>query len=173
MGTFWRFWRFSAKTVCNPALPGNPSLAEKTVHHPPGVISEVLPRVDLGPGHAGSTKSTLGMTSEMTPMGGVPFSLLAWIPGGQDCTPFSQEIPKISKKCPKQPPGAIRGPPPPNLYLYKNFRRTTTSPKVVFFNPVPILGLKKHHFGALAGTRKKIIEVQDKKRAKRGVNPPK
>ena len=33
--------------------------AEKTVHHPSGVISEVLPRVDLGPRHAGSAKLTL------------------------------------------------------------------------------------------------------------------
>ena len=51
------------------------------------------------------------------------------------------------------------------------FRRATTSPKMVFFNPIPILGLKKHHFGAPVGTRKKFIEVHDKKRAKKGVPP--
>ena len=44
-------------------------LAEKTVHLPSGVISEVLPRVDLGPRHAGSAKLTLGRTSEMTQEG--------------------------------------------------------------------------------------------------------
>ena len=39
----------------------------------------------------------------------------------------------------------------------------------IFLNAALILGLKKHHFGAWAGTRKKIIEVQDKKREKMGV----
>ena len=60
---------------------------------------------------------------------------------------------------------------PPNLYLYNFFGEPLQAPKWCFFDPVPILGLKKHHFGALAGTRKKIIEVQDKKRVKRG-DPP-
>ena len=53
--------------------------AEKTVQHPSGVISEALPRVYLCPRHAGSAKYTLGSTSEMTPKGVVPFSLLACI----------------------------------------------------------------------------------------------
>ena len=43
--------------------------AEKTAHRPSGIISGVLPRVELGPGHAGSAKLTLGRTSEMTPDG--------------------------------------------------------------------------------------------------------
>ena len=79
---------------------------------------------------------------------------------------------KSLKKGGTPPRGAICGPPPPNLYLYIFFRRATTSPKVMFFNPVPILGLKKHHFEAPTGTRKKIIEVQDKKHAKKGYPPP-
>ena len=40
---------------------------------------------------------------------------------------------------------------------------------MVFFNPVAILGFKKDHFRPWAGIRKKIIEVQDKKRKKMGI----
>ena len=29
LGTFWRFWGFPVKTVCNPGLPGNPSQQRK------------------------------------------------------------------------------------------------------------------------------------------------
>ena len=72
-------------------------------HHPSGIISEVLPRVDfvlpacLGP------KSTLGRTSEMTPDGWCTiFSAGLDSLGGQYGTPFSPEIPKIAKKCPKR-----------------------------------------------------------------------
>ena len=36
--------------------PREHKLSEKTVHLPSGAISEVLPRVDLGPRHAGSAK---------------------------------------------------------------------------------------------------------------------
>ena len=97
LGTLWRFRGFPGQNgglrECKPA--------EKTVHHPSGVISEVLPRVNLGLRHAGSAKLTLGRTSEMTPEG--------W------CTVFSagldsltclahsfhREIPKIAKKCTK------------------------------------------------------------------------
>ena len=81
--------------------PKESKSAEKTVHHPSGG-SEVLPRVDLGLRHAGSAKSTLGRTSEITPKGrGAVFSADLDSLGGQDCTLFSPEIPKISKKCPK------------------------------------------------------------------------
>ena len=48
-GTFWRFWRFPGEN----GVPDRPAkeckLAEKTVHRPSVVISEVLPRVDLEP----------------------------------------------------------------------------------------------------------------------------
>ena len=43
--------------------------AEKTVHLPSGVISEVLPRVDFALPACLGPKSTLGRTSEMTPEG--------------------------------------------------------------------------------------------------------
>ena len=63
---------------------------------------------------------------------------------------------KVAKGGGVTPPmGDIRAPPPPILYLYNFFWTATTSPKMVFLNPVVILGLKKHHFGARAGTRKK------------------
>ena len=42
---------------------------------------------------------------------------------------------------------------------------------MVFFNPVPILGLKKHHFEAPAGTRKKIMRYKIKNVQKRGYPP--
>ena len=81
MGTFWRVWGFSVNPVCTPGLPWNPSQQRKRYTTHRGVISGVLPRVDLDPRHAGSTKSTLGRTYEMTPPKvGVPFSLLTWIP---------------------------------------------------------------------------------------------
>ena len=64
------------KTVCTPK---ESQPAEKAVHPSSGVISEVLPRVNLGLRHAGSAKSTLGSASEMTPDRGVPFPLLIWI----------------------------------------------------------------------------------------------
>ena len=61
---FGHFGGFPVEAVCKES-----KLAEKTVHHLSGVISEVLKRVDLGPRHAGSAKSTLWRTSEMTPDG--------------------------------------------------------------------------------------------------------
>ena len=77
--------------------------ADKTVHHPSGVISEVLPRANLGPGHARSTKLTLGRTSEMTPEGWCTvFSAGLDSLGGQYGTPFPPEITKIAKKCPQR-----------------------------------------------------------------------
>ena len=93
--------------------------------------------------------------------------------GGQECTPFSPEIPHNGQNGPKTPQKGVY---PPFctffiLYLYNFFPGASRSPKMVFFYPNMGTGLKKHHFGALAGTRNKIIEVQDKKRAKRGVPP--
>ena len=99
---FWAlfsdFGVFPVKTECNPALPGNPSQQRKrhTTHQG---SSQVLPRVNLGRGHAGSAKLTLGRTSARTPDGWCTvFSAGLDFLGGQDCTPFS---PKIPKKCPK------------------------------------------------------------------------
>ena len=75
-----------------------------------------------------------------------------------------QKVPKIA------PRGAIRGPPPPNLYLYNFFRRATTSPKVAFFYPrCQFRILKKKSLWALGRHQEKIIEVQDKKREKMGI----
>ena len=101
-GHFLEIFGISGETVCNPGLPGNPSQQRKR-HTGLRVISEVLPRVDLGPRHTGRAKSTLGRTSEMTLEGRCTvFSADLDSLGGQDCTPFSPEIPKISKKYPKQ-----------------------------------------------------------------------
>ena len=80
LGHFGHLLGFPVKTVCNLSLPRNPSQQRKRYTAYDGVISELLQRVDLGLRHAGRPKSTLGNTSEMTPMGGIPFSLQAWIP---------------------------------------------------------------------------------------------
>ena len=67
--------------------------------------------------------------------------------------------------------GAICAPLLPSCTSINFFGEPLHAPKWCFFNPVVILGLKKHHFGARAGTRKKSIEVQDKNRAKKGGTP--
>ena len=105
LGTFWRFWGFPVKTVCNPGLPGNPSQQRKRYTDLRG---SVLPRVDFAIPVCLGPKSSLGRTSERTPEGrcAVLSADLDSL-GGQDCTPFSPQISKISKKCPKQ------GYPPP------------------------------------------------------------
>ena len=95
--------------------------------------------------------------------------------GDQSGTPFSPKIPKIAKKVPKigVPPGCYTWPPLlPSCTSIIFFGEPLQAPKWCFFNAVPILGFKKKHLcGAPAGTRKKIIEVQDKKRVKRGYPP--
>ena len=60
-------------------------------------------------------------------------------------------------------------PPPPSCTSIFFFGEPLQAPKWCFFNSH--MGVKKHHFGAPAGTRNKIIEVQDKKRAKKGGTP--
>ena len=62
LGTFWQFWEFTVKKVCQTGLPEDASQQRKR-YHPSWVISETLPRVYLGPGHAGSAKYTLGRAS--------------------------------------------------------------------------------------------------------------
>ena len=69
LGTLWRFRGFPSQNGVPDRHPRECKPAEKTVHHSSGVISEVLPTVNLGLGHAGSAKLTLGRTSEMTPEG--------------------------------------------------------------------------------------------------------
>ena len=81
----------------------------------------------------------------------------------------------LPEKLVKTAPGCYTWFPPPLLPSCTSiifFGEPPHAPKWCFFNPVVILGLKKHHFGARAGTRKKIIEVQDKNRAKKGGYPP-
>ena len=108
---------------------------------PTGVISEVLPRVDLGPGHAGRAKSTLGRASEMAPDGWYTvFSASLDSLGGQDCAPFSA---KIAQKCPQWPRGSLAGllPPPPDLIHYKLFVGGPGTPQTpVFLKPLPFWG---------------------------------
>ena len=102
---------------------------EKTIHHPSWAISEALPREYLGPGHffskvrdsmvwegktcpktvflegggynplAESAKLIIGRASEMTPEGWCTVFSAGLHPLGG--TPFSPEIPKFAKKCPK------------------------------------------------------------------------
>ena len=118
------------------------------------------PRVDLGPGHAESAKLTLGRASEMTPDGRYTvFSAGMDSLGGQECTSFSPEIPQNGQNGPKSPPKG--GTPPLHvLYLvplYIFFPGASRSPKMGGFKLQYGNGVKKHHFGAPAGTIKKNI----------------
>ena len=77
--------------------------AEKRIHHPLVVISEVLQRVDFALPACLRLKSTLGRTSEMTPDGGVPFSLLVWIPWEAGMAHrFHRKSPKSPKSAQKE-----------------------------------------------------------------------
>ena len=95
-------------------------------------------------------------------MGGVPFSLLAWIPWeariAQRFHRKAQQMAKMTQNHHK------KGVPPFLhvfiLHLYNFFPGTGRSPKMAFFNPIGT-GLKKHHFGACSGSPKKNIEVHD------------
>ena len=100
----------------------------------------------------------------MTPMGGVVFSAGLDSLGGQECTPFSPEIPHNGQNGPKSPQKGGGGPP-----FFVRFLSCTSiiffmvpvgAPKWCFFNPNMGTGFKKHHFGACIGSPKKIIEVQ-------------
>ena len=99
MVAFWRFWGFSGENGVQSWPPRESKSAEKTVQRPLGVISEVLPRVDFALAVCLGHKSTLGRTSEITLVGGVPFSLLPWEVG--IAHHFHRKSPKIAKKCPK------------------------------------------------------------------------
>ena len=84
LGTFWRFWGFPVKTVCNPGLTGNPSQRKR--------------HTDL---RGSSQRSSRGSIWALDTQGGQnrpSRGPLTWIP----CTPFPPEIPKISKKCPNR-----------------------------------------------------------------------
>ena len=89
MGTLWLFRGFPGQSGVPDRPPRECKPAEKTVHHPSGVISEVLLRVNLGLGHAGSAKLTLRSTSEMTPEGWCTvFSAGLHFLGGLSSTPL-------------------------------------------------------------------------------------
>ena len=75
--------------------------------------------VDLGPGRAGSAKLTLGRASEMTPVFSAGLDSLE----GQECPPFSQEIPHNGQNVPKSPQ---KGGYPP-------FARFYLAPLYIFF----------------------------------------
>ena len=106
LSTFWRFWGFPVKTVCQTGLPGCRP-AEKTVQHPSGVISEALPRVC-----ALDTQGVQNTPSEgplrWPPKGVVPFSLLACILWEASLAHRfhrkSQKSPKVLKKGVTPPP---------------------------------------------------------------------
>ena len=92
LGTFWRLGRFPVKTVCQTGLPEDANQQRKRY------ISEALPRVYLGPGHAGSAKYTLGRTSEMTLEGWSRFLCWLGFPGRPGLhTVFTGNPPKWTK----------------------------------------------------------------------------
>ena len=99
LGTFWRFLGISGENGVPYWPPRESKPADKTVH-PSGVISEVLPRAHFV---LLASRAQIGSrTSGIAPEGRCAvFSASLDSLGGQDCTPFSPEIPKISKKCPK------------------------------------------------------------------------
>ena len=97
-GSFWPFVGISGENGVQSWPPRESKPAGKPVHHPSGVISEVLPRVDLGPRHAGSAKLTHGRTSEMTPDGWCTvFSAGLDSLGGQDSHSFHRKSPRMAK----------------------------------------------------------------------------
>ena len=137
--------------------PPRESQPERENGTPPiGVISDSK----LGPGHAGSAKSTLGRTSEMTPDGGgcTVFSAGLDSLGGLECTPFSPEIPHTGQNGQKSPQ---KGENPPFctffiLYLYIFFLVPVGAPKWCFFNPNMGMGLKNTILGLAVALRKKL-----------------
>ena len=131
LGTFWQFGGFTVKTVSDWS-PRVCKPAEKAVHHPTWVISWALPRVYLGPGHAGSAKYTLGRAPTK---GGVPFSLLACILWETSLAHrFHWKSPKSPKSAQKGPRGSIGGPPlPPSCARIFFFGVRVGPPKVGFF----------------------------------------
>ena len=74
LGHFGHYGGFPVKTVCTPGPPRESKPAETTVHHPSGVISEVLPRVNFALPACPGPKSTLWRTSEMT-----VYRFLCWL----------------------------------------------------------------------------------------------
>ena len=104
LGTFLRFWGISGENGVQSWPPRESKPAEKTIHHPWGVISEVLPRVGFTLPACPWPKYTVGRTSEMTPHGWCTvFSAGLASLGGQKCTPFSPKIPRNGQNGPKSP----------------------------------------------------------------------
>ena len=92
--------KWSKSCIVQSWPPRESTPAEKTVHHPSGAITEAF-RGSIWALDA-QGKSILRRTSEMTPIGGVPFSLLAWIPSeARIAHRFHRKSPKSPKKCPK------------------------------------------------------------------------
>ena len=128
---FGDFGGFTVKTVCNPGLPGNPSQQRKryTTHRGSsqrpsrGSILHSL-RV-YGPNRPS------GGPLKWPPMGGVPFSLLAWIPWeARIAHVFTGNPPKSTKSAQN------RGYPPFFhvffiLYLFNFFPGACPGPKKV------------------------------------------
>ena len=107
MGTFWRFWGFPVKTVCNPGLPGNPSQQRKR-HTDLRGSSHRSSRGSILPSLcAQDPNRPLGGSLRSPPKVGVPFSLLNWIP-------WEAKIAhRFRRKSPKSPKSAKnRGTPP-------------------------------------------------------------
>ena len=84
-------------------------------------------------------------------MGGVPFSLLAWIPWeARIAHRFHRKSQQMAQMTQNHLKKGV--PPPPFctffiLYLYTFFPGACRSPKMVFFNPNMGTGLKNPHFG--------------------------
>ena len=135
LGHVGHLLRFPVKTVRTPGLPGNPSQQRKryTTHSAPKVHGGGVPlRMTRG-----EKPALLGLNRRQ---------------GG----PTMRELPKKVVKKGGTPPRGVYVAPSPHLVPLFFFGEPVHAPKWYFFNPVPILGLKKHHVGAQAGARKKI-----------------
>ena len=138
MGSFGNFGDFPVKTVCQTGLSGHASQQRK-YYTPSVVISEVLPRVNLGPGHAGSAKLTLGVTSEMTPRRQV-YRFLRWLalPG----RPVGHTVFTGNAKNPQKAPKMGVTPPQIRATLLLLFTINLAQKRCLYL-ALPLLGPKK------------------------------
>ena len=149
--------------MCNPGLQKTRESkpAEEMVHHPSGVISEVLRRVAFALPACPGPKSTLQRTSEMPPPdGSVPFSLLAWIPlEARIAQCFHLKSPQMAQNSPKLTCNPLF-----SRYLSCSaiicLLAPPHGPKRCFFNTKMGAALKKYGFWGRTRFHKKIIALQ-------------
>ena len=127
-GSFWPFVGIFGENGVHSWPPRESKSAEKTVHNPSGVISEVLPRVDLGPRHTSgllaadsgapsgtSTKIIEAQDKKRAKKGYPLFEVILGHFGGFPvktvCTPGLQGNPCQQRKRHTTHRGHLRGPP--------------------------------------------------------------